>query len=447
MSSTCKKLAAAAAEVPLLPSVWGFSLAFKPMPPRLISGLLLSWAPNVLCLEIHSRVLAQPRCAEFIARAERLQRVAVFCRKASISAMDGLLSRSQSIVSMMCQGYYLPCTSPPALQKLQVHSSFSNSFWDSGDCGSEPLIANLGAAAVQLRTLHIDSGDWPLVVASTVLPKLEVLHITFTLQYTRAMLPWLGMQPYEDLHLIVIIDSHSWGQAQAVQQLQQLRVTTLRLELQTAFSPTLQEAWQQLSISKSVCIIVRDPGRRKLELKALPRCPFLIVHAPENAHGEIIVHWAAAKGWRSHTSYFCAGAASCNLDYIGFPSSQVPVPQLQVRVGRCVQVTGLPPLCICKKQDVLWPDPQLEGAELGVLLVRQAMKTLMAPRFLVCRARAKYEGPNGFWLGRKLLRSRIVTKACCLHGMFASNEASISRRQQKNMELSTSSAHQHYWCQ
>ena len=373
VSSTCKKLAAAAAELLLLPSVPGISLAYSPVPPRLLSHLLLRWAPRPRGLELDSNFLFQPGYEAFVASAGRLQEVHVL-RSAWSSNMACVLSTMPSVVRIVCHDPYtygMPASFPPALRELYVDFSFC----PHGHQSAQRLITSLGACRVHLRTLELILGSRPLMAGTTVLPKLQKLSISFTVQATSADLTWLRTQPCEELYLTVTIRSQDHlQQAQAVQQIQHLQVTSLSLIVQTAFSAVLQNIWGQLSLCRTVSIDILDPHKSKLELAALPMCSMLALFAQGYDHDEVIVHWAAARGWVHHLAeHLCGHAISAfrALRYLDVPPSALQAVPVQVHVGMDTQVIGLPAACVSRIEgsNVLRHALRHVPAEMGSLLV------------------------------------------------------------------------------
>ena len=124
VSSVCRRLAHAAADLLCRPGTVLDLTACKQLPSSLHSRLLASWAPHLSTLAIDEAALDTPGLARFLSLAARLAILDVECATPKASAKLSRLfhpSSCSSSTKLRYSGGHLPASLPPRLQHLEVN--------------------------------------------------------------------------------------------------------------------------------------------------------------------------------------------------------------------------------------------------------------------------------------------------------------------------------------
>ena len=262
LSTVCRKLAAAVAQLPSLQHDFHLlgNEGLPPDPCSLNSKLVVSWASQFKSMHVQGEHLSIPGLAAFVAAATSLKSVDITCYDEGQAAQaDMTFSSSMSIKDMCLSGQHMPCILPSSLEVLYL--IYEDVEWCG--CGvvedrDRVLLHSMLCRLVRLphlRTLTINLGLVTQLSSYAVLPKVEYLQIMFRLDdWSKGSfnLSWLERQACRRLHIVVwIYTEATQPQLELQRELQRLEHLQYSLEIETYvnFSLPLHDAWRAIRTS------------------------------------------------------------------------------------------------------------------------------------------------------------------------------------------------------
>ena len=226
----------------------------------LSTGLMLRFAPLTTSMCLHSTACSLQGLSAYLAAAPGLTDMRMSCETiAAGREADMLLSHCKAIRVLVLEGKHLPYILPESVQKLQVDDHGGSDRWsDTASEAEAEYIKDCNHAFLcrltrltQLQVLNMNLQGTSSLDSSVRLPTLSKLVVHVCVIRLLVDLPWLKVQPYEELELHISdtsgcmsdpVGAHA-HHARLVSELQQLRITKLDLQLQRTLQAGVARSW------------------------------------------------------------------------------------------------------------------------------------------------------------------------------------------------------------
>ena len=259
---------------------------------NLASALMLGWAPGVRCIEAWQSTLCSPKFTDFTAAATQLTALRLSGNDVMSSARaDLVLQGCHSLQQLVCRWRCVPTWYPQSIQDLSLElDPMCQALSELPNAGHfvDALVLRL-ARLQHLRRLTLHLGDTALLPASTRVPELQRLSVSFSVAKRRELdLSWLQAQPHWQLCVHVSIERNAAMQRAASQQLQGMQLHDFGLTFSEPCKASYQRIWQPITVAGKVSLYLY---RLDCSIKVVPAGQNLHIHAKPEKDEVMTIAW------------------------------------------------------------------------------------------------------------------------------------------------------------
>ena len=292
----------------------------------------------------------------FLESASGLKALQLTCNDVLTAAQAGFLMSHTCAREVSIAGWHMPGHFPTALAHLRVQFPDDEQIRLDPSIHADNKIVDLRtpnaliyflACQQRLASLTLDfMGSFVRVTCPISLPELD-LCIGFGVGCS-VDLGWLTCQPYRCLELRIHFQPcSSFEKHKAlITYLQPLSISRLTLYFSSFLPAETQALWQQVTVSQHCSLHVQnvfDVGIGQVHaLRAFPRCPHILIHAPnsDNPVG-LDVLWPAVTGQPGRVSFHLGSRQALWFSNSRPMSAELEAQPWQLVVHSAKEVRGL----------------------------------------------------------------------------------------------------------